>query len=57
VVTTVPILKLPTFDKEFIVECDASDSGFSIVFHQSEGTVAFFSQTIAPRHAKLVAYE
>jgi hypothetical protein len=34
-----------------------SDSGFSMVLHQGSGSVAFFSKSIAPHHAKLTAYE
>jgi hypothetical protein len=50
-------LQLPDFDRDFIVECDASGSGFGVVLHQGAGLVAFYSKPIAPRHAELAAYE
>jgi hypothetical protein len=51
------ILRLPAFDKEFIVECDVSSSGIGAVLHQGEGAVAYFSRQMAPRHAVLATYE
>lgn len=55
--TSAPTLKLPNFSKWFVIDCDASGNGFGAVLHQGDGTVAFFSRTIAPQHAKLPAYE
>lgn len=55
--TQAPVLQLPNFNDAFIVECDASGSGFRAVLHQGSAAIAFFSRPIAPRHASLAAYE
>jgi hypothetical protein len=55
--TTASILQLPNFNRDLVVECNASETGLSAVLHQGGGPVAFFSCQLAPRHTKLAAYE
>ena len=52
-----PVLHLPNFGREFLIDCDASGSGFGAVLHQGEGPIAFFSRPFAARHLKVAAYE
>ena len=55
--TTGPVLQMPDFDSPFVVDCDASGTGFGAVLHQGDGPLAFFSRPFAARHHKLAAYE
>lgn len=48
-----PLLHLPDFNNNVIVECDASSSGFGVSLNQGDGPIAFFSRAVAAHHAKL----
>ena len=45
-----PLLQMPDFSKQFIVDCDASGTGFGAVLHQGDGAIAYFSRVVAPHH-------
>lgn len=48
---------MPNFEHQFIIDCDASSTGFDVLLHQGEGPLAFFSRSFAALHSKLAAYE
>jgi hypothetical protein len=52
-----PVLHLPAFEEAFVVECDASGTGFGAVLHEGRDPITFFSWPIVSCHAKLAAYE
>jgi hypothetical protein len=54
---TGPVLQMPDFDRQFIVDYDASGAGFGAVLHQGDGPLAYFSRPFTARHLKLAAYE
>jgi hypothetical protein len=48
-ITSAPILTLPDFSKDFIVETDASAVTVGAVLSQSGHSLAFFSKKLCPR--------
>lgn len=47
--STTPVLRLPNFNLEFVVETDASNVGVGAVLMQSEQLIAFYSKKLSPR--------
>lgn len=55
--STTPVLGLPDYTKEFIVETDASLTGIGVVLMQSNRPIAYFSKVMAPKHRGKSIYE
>lgn len=55
--TKIPILPLPDFSQQFIIECDASSKGIGAVLMQGQRPICFLSKPLSPRSQSLSAYE
>ena len=47
--TRAPILWLPDYTKEFVIETDACDEGIRAVLMQDRHPIAYLSKTLGPR--------
>jgi hypothetical protein len=52
-----PVLAVPNFAKQFVVETDASDHGIGAVLMQDNHPIAYLSKPLGPRNQGLSVYE
>lgn len=54
---TTPVLALPDFDKPFVIEKDACDTGIGAVLVQEGHPIAYYSKALGVKNQKLSTYE
>lgn len=52
-----PVLVVPDFSHQFVIETDASDLGIGAVLMQNQHPVAYLSKALGPRNQALSVYE
>jgi hypothetical protein len=57
VVTSPPVLRLPDFTKDFVIECDANGLGLGAILMHEGHPITFFSQALKGRALLLSTYD
>ena len=52
-----PVLALPDFSQEFVIESDAYGVGIGAVLQQNGHPIAYLSKTLAPKHLTMSVYD
>ena len=55
--TTTPVLALPNFSKQFVLETDACGYGLGAVLMQEGKPISYFSKSIGPKAAAMSTYD
>ncbi|MCH79330.1 transposon Tf2-1 polyprotein [Trifolium medium] len=55
--TSAPVLNMPDFSKEFLIECDASGGGLGAILMQDKKPIAYYSKALGVRNLTKSAYE
>jgi hypothetical protein len=55
--SSTPVLSLPDFSKQFVVETDACDSGIGAVLMQDQHPIAYLSKPLGAAHLALSIYD
>lgn len=52
-----PVLRLPQFDKPFVLETDACDKGIGDILLQDDHPIAYLSKAVGPKNQSRLVYE
>ena len=52
-----PVLVMPDFQNDFVIECDAFGNGIGAVLLQEGRSIVYLSKALAPKNLGLSAYE